>query len=467
MLKAALDARPITASANETVDAATLTRAALHARGITAAVALRGDAVADMPNADKMILLRQALPIDTLTWACHALDRGDAACLLLFSDGVQRRYGEAIHRDAKGHVRVERLYGRVTKGATDRRLVAAIWQQQNYPRGADTRSVWRELRRVLASGRTVRGVSIGRVNRGFDLRQHIAETLSLPELQHLAGSLGYHEIETGIFAADPAAVSSGAFLRGPLIIDAGFALDANAIQLGPNWLSSESTGCPDENNTTGESHRLDYFVAPAARSQRGYDACKRLFDIFFALAALLATLPISLVVACLIKLHDGGPIFFAHQREGRHGVPFGCIKFRTMVTNAEALKEKLKQQNQVDGPQFKIDRDPRITPIGRFLRKTNVDEVPQFINVLLGEMSVVGPRPSPWEENQLCPAWREARLSVKPGITGLWQVSRSRQRGPADFQEWVFYDTQYVERRGFWLDIRIILLTIKWMYKGQ
>jgi len=467
MLKAALDARPITASAHESVDAATLTRAALHARGVTAAVALRGNVVADMPAAEKMILLRQALPIDTLTWACHALDRGDAACLLLFSEGTQRRYGEAIRRDAKGHVRVERLYGQVTKGASDRWLVAAIWQQQNGTRTANARGVWRELRRVLASGRTVRGVSIGRVNRGFDLKEHIAETLTGAELQHLAASLGYQEIETGIFAADPAAVSPGAFLRGPLLIDAGITLDANAIQLGPRWLSSDSPGCEGEHDQTGDSHRLDYFLPPTARSRRGYDSCKRLFDIVFAVAALLATLPISLVVACLIKLHDRGPIFFAHQREGRHGVPFGCIKFRTMVANAEALKEKLKQQNQVDGPQFKIDRDPRITPIGRFLRKTNVDEVPQFINVLLGQMSVVGPRPSPWEENQLCPAWREARLSVKPGITGLWQVSRSRQRGPADFQEWVFYDTQYVERRGFWLDIRIILLTIKWMYKGQ
>ncbi len=112
--------------------------------------------------------------------------------------------------------------------------------------------------------------------------------------------------------------------------------------------------------------------------------------------------------------------------------------------------------------------DPRITAVGRFLRKSNIDELPQFLNVLRGDMSVVGPRPSPFEENQLCPGWREARLSIKPGITGLWQISRSRNRGAADFQEWIFFDTQYVERRGFWLDMQIVLLTIKELFgKGQ
>ena len=134
----------------------------------------------------------------------------------------------------------------------------------------------------------------------------------------------------------------------------------------------------------------------------------------------------------------------------------------------EAKQGELRKANQVDGPQFKLAYDPRVTPIGHFLRRTNIDELPQLWNVLKGEMSVVGPRPSPFEENQICPGWREARLSVKPGITGLWQVSRSRDRGAADFQEWIFYDTQYVERRGFWLDVKIILLTIKELFgKGQ
>ena len=112
--------------------------------------------------------------------------------------------------------------------------------------------------------------------------------------------------------------------------------------------------------------------------------------------------------------------------------------------------------------------DPRLTRVGKVIRKYHLDELPQFFNVLVGQMSVVGPRPSPRKENQFCPPWREARLSVKPGITGLWQVSRSRQRGAADFQEWIMYDTQYVERRSMALDIKILLLTIKELFgKGQ
>jgi|GEM_PF-7131139 len=206
-----------------------------------------------------------------------------------------------------------------------------------------------------------------------------------------------------------------------------------------------------------------YFTGPTAHHRPLHDILKRLFDILFSLAAIVATLPISLAVIVLIKAYDRGPIFFVHQRESRNGRPFGCLKFRTMVRDAHRLQPQLRKNkvNQVDGPQFKIARDPRITPIGNFLRKSCIDELPQFLNVLLGHMSVVGPRPSPFEENQLCPAWREARLSVKPGITGLWQVSRSPHRGPTDFQEWILYDTQYVERRGFWLDVKIILLTVK------
>ena len=206
---------------------------------------------------------------------------------------------------------------------------------------------------------------------------------------------------------------------------------------------------------------LPYFVGPPTRHRPFYHFAKRLFDIAFALFAIVISLPLCIPVALMIKLYDRGPVFFAHRRETLHGRPFPCLKFRTMITNAEALKQKLREKNQVDGPQFKIAADPRVTPLGNFLRKTNIDELPQFLNVLLGHMSVVGPRPSPLEENQLCPAWREARLSVKPGITGLWQISRSKTRGPTDFQEWIFFDTQYVERRNFLLDIRILLLTVK------
>jgi len=129
-----------------------------------------------------------------------------------------------------------------------------------------------------------------------------------------------------------------------------------------------------------------------------------------------------------------------------------------MIVQADQMQHRLQVLNQVDGPQFKIDDDPRISTLGKFLRDTCIDELPQFINVLLGQMSIVGPRPSPESENESCPYWRDARLSVRPGITGLWQVSRTRQPF-MDFQEWLHYDTEYVRNLSFKKDIRICLKT--------
>lgn len=129
-----------------------------------------------------------------------------------------------------------------------------------------------------------------------------------------------------------------------------------------------------------------------------------------------------------------------------------------MNRDADLCRDKLQRVNQCDGPQFYIKNDPRVTRVGRVLRRFHLDEVPQFWNVLIGEMSIVGPRPSPNDENQLCPAWRETRLSVRPGITGLWQVERTRAEG-LDFQEWIRFDSEYVERMSLWLDFRILAKT--------
>src|SRR5215467_4645058 len=123
------------------------------------------------------------------------------------------------------------------------------------------------------------------------------------------------------------------------------------------------------------------------------------------------------------------------------------------------------KQNQADGPQFFMENDPRLTRVGRFIRLTNLDELPQFWNVLMGDMGVVGPRPSPRKENQYCPPWREARLSVRPGITGLWQVKRTRLPG-LDFQEWIKFDIQYVERLSWKLDLWIIFQTFLVLIRG-
>jgi lipopolysaccharide/colanic/teichoic acid biosynthesis glycosyltransferase len=188
-------------------------------------------------------------------------------------------------------------------------------------------------------------------------------------------------------------------------------------------------------------------------------------DIAGSLLALGLSAPIFAIVAVAIKLNSKGPVFYTHRRQGRHGKEFGCIKFRTMVSRAHQLQEEMRAMSEVDGPQFKVVDDPRVTLVGSFLRETNLDEIPQFLNVLLGQMSIVGPRPSPDKENQMCPAWREARLSVRPGISGLWQVSHSRVR-TNDFQEWIAYDTEYVRDLSLGLDLLITAKTVKILLAG-
>jgi lipopolysaccharide/colanic/teichoic acid biosynthesis glycosyltransferase len=191
---------------------------------------------------------------------------------------------------------------------------------------------------------------------------------------------------------------------------------------------------------------------------------KRIADIAVAGITLLLFVPFFLVIAVAIKLSSSGPLFFKDKRQGLHGKEFNCIKFRTMIVGADDMQDKMRALNQVDGPQFKIDDDPRVNSVGRFLRATYIDEVPQFINVLLGQMSVVGPRPSPESENESCPFWRYARLSVRPGITGLWQVFGTREP-LKDFQEWIHYDVKYVEKLSLKLDLWICYKTVRKMIK--
>jgi lipopolysaccharide/colanic/teichoic acid biosynthesis glycosyltransferase len=190
---------------------------------------------------------------------------------------------------------------------------------------------------------------------------------------------------------------------------------------------------------------------------------KRVTDIFAALIVLILFAPIIPFIAIAIKLTSPGPVFFKHKRQGLYGKMFNCLKFRTMKLGADKMQDKLRYISQVDGPQFKMADDPRISMVGRFLRETYLDEIPQFVNVLLGQMSIVGPRPSPESENTLCPFWRDARLSVRPGITGLWQICRTRQP-MKDFQEWIFYDTEYVRKLTLKMDLWISWKTTKKLF---
>jgi len=176
------------------------------------------------------------------------------------------------------------------------------------------------------------------------------------------------------------------------------------------------------------------------------------------LLLLMASIPMMLM-AVLVRLTSPGPVFFRQQRAGLNGSPFTMLKFRTMVTNAEQLRQELEQLNEMSGPVFKLTRDPRITRVGRRLRRWSLDELPQLINVLRGEMSLVGPRPLPLDEVKRFddPAHRR-RLSVKPGLTCLWQVSgRNEVR---DFREWVRLDLEYIDNWSLWLDVKILLRTI-------
>lgn len=199
--------------------------------------------------------------------------------------------------------------------------------------------------------------------------------------------------------------------------------------------------------------------APTRRPRTLYSYVKRATDSLFAATVLLVASPLLLIVGALVKLTSPGPVLFGHAREGRGGKVFQCYKFRSMVADADKKQRAMYSNNQVDGPQFKMDTDPRVTRVGHILRMTNIDEIPQLINVFLGQMSLIGPRPSPFRENQICVPWRKARLSVRPGITGLWQVCR-HSRHAADFHQWIHYDMLYVKHFSFWLDAKIAIATV-------
>lgn len=190
-----------------------------------------------------------------------------------------------------------------------------------------------------------------------------------------------------------------------------------------------------------------------------YPAIKAVMEGCIAALALVSLSPLLGVIAALIKLGSSGPVLYADPREAKDGKQFSCYKFRTMFVGAEAAQRELMAANEMDGPQFKMDHDPRVTKIGRRLRAVSLDELPQLINVALGQMSLVGPRPSPFRENQTCVPWREARLSVRPGITGLWQVCR-HERAHGDFHQWIYYDMQYVLHMSFWVDVKILVATV-------
>ena len=189
-----------------------------------------------------------------------------------------------------------------------------------------------------------------------------------------------------------------------------------------------------------------------------YSVTKRLIDIVGSLCGIILLSPLFLIVAILIKLEDPkGKVFFAQERNGRYPKTFKMYKFRSMVHNAEDLLKDLMDRNEQTGPVFKINDDPRITKVGKFIRKTSIDELPQLFNVLKGDMSLVGPRPPIPHEVDQYNSYQMQRLAVKPGLTCIWQVSGRNNIG---FDEWVEMDIEYIKTRNLWLDIKLIFKTV-------
>ncbi|MFC1736044.1 sugar transferase [Candidatus Hydrogenedentota bacterium] len=228
--------------------------------------------------------------------------------------------------------------------------------------------------------------------------------------------------------------------------------------------------------TTGKAHRIlpNGSVSGQELSTRdsdegglsAYELCKRAFDLAGGLIGTCLFIAVYPFAAVLIKLCSPGPVLFKQERCGRNGRKFRMIKFRTMSPGAEQMMSdpEFLKQNEVDGPMFKMSDDPRINKAGRILRRFSLDELPQFINILKGDMSLVGPRPLSEKEMRFCPQWRDARLLARPGITGLWQT-----RCPAvgSFSDWINCDIEYVRTRSLLVDLSIILTTLKIVITGR
>lgn len=403
-----------------------------------------------------LVLFKLTPVMDALNWV------NPQVLFLRLHDTRERAYRErALTDEHDRFVRFQRLYDTTAQIArvvlTPEREIAELWQS-----APDTLRAWRRLRRhtpridrmTLSLPGTMYGQGSDR-DVAFFIHD-LLEAWKRPDSTIIRAQRG-----TGEVWRDPSAqIETGARAIGPVWVGAGRRLVNGTTVIGPAVMWDDPRARPDSEAIQWlDIQPTEPPPEPAVKDTTTAERVfKRLFDIIFSFFALLFTAPLYPFVMLAIWLEDGRPFFFAHMRESIGGEEFPCLKFRSMKKNAEQIKAELAALNRADGPQFYIENDPRLTRVGKLLRKYNIDELPQFMNVLLGHMSVVGPRPSPRKENQFCPAWREARLSVRPGVTGLWQVRRTRRAG-SDFQEWIKYDIEYVETRSWWLDAVIIFKT--------
>ena len=397
--------------------------------------------------------------VETLSWL-----KPDILYVRL-KDRREHDYEERVACDEDNRfLRFDRVYAsegtlQARVALTPNRLIARRWQKADSPMAA-----WRMLREMISRDKrasaSIEGSVYDRTSRQ-ELKQFTRDLVWIWKQPSATIKIG-KRLGSDVWIDGNAKIPASTRFVGPAWVGAGRELDENVSVVGPAVLWDDPLSKPEINSLQWRDiEPTEVFVQHVLpRSLSSFSRMvKRLFDIVFSLLALIFTLPLYPIIMLAIFIEDGRPFFFGHRRESMGGKEFPCIKFRSMRKDAEAIKAKLLEENQADGPQFFIENDPRLTRVGKIIRKTNIDELPQFFNVLIGQMSIVGPRPSPFKENQFCPAWREARLSVRPGITGLWQIRRSRTEGE-DFQEWIKYDIEYVETLSWRLDMWIIKETI-------
>ncbi len=431
--------------------------------GQATAVSERGPALYLLLDSGAMTLFELAPVTRRMAWLKPVVMR------VRLRDRRGSRYIERVGADDEGvFTSVTRRYGRKSQGVTRAVLTASARAAKLWAASADSRAGWAAVTEGVPKDRIATWKSAASVFR-TDIEADVDDCIE--ELQSDwrapdAALDGVYEFQPGVWLHETVVMRAGVRFVAPAWVGAGAHIQAGALVVGPCRIQDDARArvtptAPAWEDIERENRLFRKRTVHTVRRRVG----KRLFDIAFALGVLLATAPIYPVVIAIILIEDGWPAFFAHQRQTLRGRNFPCYKFRTMRKDAEHMKAQLAEANQADGPQFFIENDPRLLRCGKFLRKSQIDELPQFVNVLLGHMSVVGPRPSPDKENQYCPAWREARLSVRPGVTGLWQVRRTREP-ETDFQEWIRYDLEYVRRQSFRLDLWIIIQTMLSMVKG-
>lgn len=330
--------------------------------------------------------------------------------------------------------------------------------------------------RLLAVGRPDRRARVIVVGGGEQLEEACRSLASRRDAEVVGAiTIAGTSLPPGIRNLGPLGGAEG-ILRGEVVDEVVFVIPGSHLQeIEQAFLAAEDLGL-----TT----KLSLGFLPARRSRIDYEewqgssflsfstapahpvalASKRAFDLAVSVTALILTAPLFLLIALAIKADSRGPVFFGQVRSGLNGRRFTLWKFRSMVTDAEKQLSGLQEKNEMSGPVFKMADDPRVTRIGRVLRKTSLDELPQFWNVFLGQMSVVGPRPPLPSEVARYERWQRRRLSVKPGITCIWQVSG---RNEIDFEDWMKLDLAYIDQWSLWLDVKILLRTVPAVLFGK